>query len=150
LPAVARGNERENGEGKQMATLTDAQRTFLDEPRYAVVATINPDGTPQQTVLWYERQGDAIMMNMGQGRIKNRNLQRDARISFCIEDAYRYLTLRGIATLDTDPERAQADIARIARRYTPADRIEQQIASFRTEDRVTIRMTVEHIDARGI
>lgn len=94
----------------------------MDEVRYAVVATINADGTPQQTVLRYALQGDAIVMNTGWGRLKDRNLQHDPRISFCIEDAYRYLTIRGTATLDDDQAHAQADVARIARRYTPVDR----------------------------
>jgi len=133
-----------------MATLTEAQRAFLDEVRYAVVATINSDGTPQQTVLWYELQGDTIIMNTERGRLKDRNLLHDPRISFCIEDAYRYLTIRGGATLDDDQVHTQADVARIARRYTPAERLERQIASFRTEERVTIRMTIDHVHARGI
>lgn len=127
-----------------MATLTDAQRAFLDEIRYAVVATINPDGMPQQTVLWYEVQGDEIMMNTARGRLKDDNLRRDPRMSFCIEDEYRYLTLRGVVTLDDDQERAQEDIARLARRYTP-DGAEGMIANFRTQERVTIRMRIDHV-----
>jgi len=133
-----------------MATLTEAQRAFLSEVRYAVVATINADGTPQQTVLWYALQGDTIVMNTARGRLKDRNLLHDPRISFCIEDAYRYLTIRGTATLDDDQAHAQADVARIARRYTPVERLDQQVASFRTEERVTIRMTIDHVHARGI
>ncbi len=115
-----------------------------------MVATINADGTPQQTVLWYALQGDTIVMNTARGRLKDRNLLHDPRISFCIEDAYRYLTIRGTATLDDDQAHAQADVARIARRYTPVERLDQQVASFRTEERVTIRMTIDHVHARGI
>lgn len=129
-----------------MAALSDAQRAFLDEIRYAVVATINPDGMPQQTVLWYEVQGDEIMMNTSRGRLKDDNLRRDPRLSFCIEDAYRYLTIRGTATLDDDQGQAQEDIARLARRYVP-DRAEGMIANFRTQERVTIRMKIDHIHA---
>ena len=127
-----------------MATLTDAQRAFLDEIRYAVVATINPDGMPQQTVLWYELQGDEIMMNTAQGRLKDNNLRQDPRMSFCIEDEYRYLTLRGGVTLIDDQEQAQADITRLARRYTP-DFDERKMATFRTQERVTIRMRIDHV-----
>ncbi len=127
-----------------MATLTDAQRAFLDEIRYAVVATINPDGMPQQTVLWYEVQGNEIMMNTARGRLKDDNLRRDPRISFCVEDEYRYLTLRGVVTLVDEQGQAQEDIARLARRYTP-DRAEGMVANFRTQERVTLRMSIDHI-----
>ena len=50
------------------------RRAFLNEKRFAVLATINKDGTPQQTVMWYELQGDEIMMNTAHGRLKDRNL----------------------------------------------------------------------------
>ncbi|MBF6589385.1 MAG: PPOX class F420-dependent oxidoreductase, partial [Ktedonobacterales bacterium] len=70
-------------------------RRFLDEPRFAVLATLSPDGTPQQTVIWYELDGDEIVMNTAEGRIKSGNLRRDPRISLCVEDGYRYVTLTG-------------------------------------------------------
>jgi PPOX class probable F420-dependent enzyme len=124
-------------------------RAFLEEPRFAVVATINPDGSPQQTVLWYQLQGDTLMMNTANGRIKVKNLQRDPRISFCIEDGYRYLTLTGTATLDFDQAVAQADIAALARRYHTPENAERMILSFQQQERVTIRMTVEAVVANG-
>ncbi|MGI9253224.1 MAG: pyridoxamine 5'-phosphate oxidase family protein, partial [Thermomicrobiales bacterium] len=36
-----------------MTALTPAIRAFLDEPRFAVLATVNADGILQQTVMWY-------------------------------------------------------------------------------------------------
>ena len=50
-----------------MAKLTDQMQHFLDEPRYGVLATINADGSPQQTVMWFVREGDTIMMNSQSG-----------------------------------------------------------------------------------
>ena len=133
-----------------MAQLDEKVRAFLtaDPPRFAVVATINADGTPQQTVLWYIVEGDEIMMNTAQGRVKDHNLARDPRISFCVEDGYKYVTLRGTATLIDDPETAQADIRALAIRY---DGIEQWEAMtdnpFTKQTRLTIRMQVERVDA---
>jgi predicted pyridoxine 5'-phosphate oxidase superfamily flavin-nucleotide-binding protein len=37
-----------------MPQIADNVRDFLNERRFAVLATINKDGTPQQTVMWYE------------------------------------------------------------------------------------------------
>jgi len=54
--------------------LSTAVRAFLQEPRFLILATSNRDGTPQQSVIWYELQGDEIMMNTARGRLKDRNL----------------------------------------------------------------------------
>lgn len=129
--------------------LSDELRAFLAAPRFAVIATINPDGSPQQTVIWYELQGDEIMMNTAVGRIKTRNLERDPRISFCVEDGYRYLTITGRATLNADQAAAQADTAALARRYmTPAE-YAPWLVRFQQQHRVTLRLTIETLVAYG-
>jgi PPOX class probable F420-dependent enzyme len=129
--------------------LSDEFRAFLAAPRFAVLATINPDGSPQQTVIWYELQGDEIMMNTAAGRVKTRNLARDPRVSFCVEDGYRYLTITGRATLNDDQAVAQADTAALARRYmTPAE-YEPWIERFQQQHRVTVRLTIDTLVAYG-
>ncbi len=133
-----------------MAQLSPAVRAFLEERRFCVFADLNADGTPHQTVLWYELQGDRLLMNTARGRVKDHNLRRDPRASFCVEDGYRYVTISGTCELQAeDQERAQADIRRLAERYHGAERAEQMAARFRQEERETITMRVERIDARG-
>ncbi len=127
-------------------TLSDDARQFLGEKRFAVLATINKDGTAQQTVMWYELQGDEIMMNTAHGRLKDRNLYRDPRISICVEDGQRFVTLRGSVTLNDDVETAQADIAHLAKRYQGPGNTSSH---FRTEQRVTLRMKIEGALERG-
>lgn len=129
--------------------LSDSARAFLDEQRFAVLATINKDGTPQQTVMWYELQGDEVMMNTAHGRLKDRNLARDPRISICIEDGQRFVTLRGAVTLNDEIETAQADIKRLAARYSGAEQAEKSAANFRKEHRITLRMKIEGVMERG-
>lgn len=126
--------------------LSDSLRTFLDEPRFAVLATIARDGTPQLTTMWYELQGDEIMMNTADGRVKASNLRRDPRIAICFEDGYSYVTIYGKAELDDNQEVAQADIARLARRYHDAEQAEQMISQqFLKQRRVSIRMSIERV-----
>jgi PPOX class probable F420-dependent enzyme len=128
--------------------MTDKIKEFLRQRRFAVLATINEDGTPQQTVMWYELQGDRIMMNTAAGRIKEKNLKADPRVSFCVEDEYDYVTLTGRVELDYDRERSQADIKALATRYDGAEKAERMMRNtFSKQDRVTIYMTVESMDA---
>jgi PPOX class probable F420-dependent enzyme len=126
------------------ATLTPAVRAYLEEVRFAVLATIDPDGMPQQSTIWYELQGNEIVMNTKRGRKKDRNLVRDARCSVCIEDQYRWVALSGPVTLIADQTIAQRDIERIATRYHGAEGARQAMeGQFSREERVTIRLQIE-------
>jgi PPOX class probable F420-dependent enzyme len=131
-----------------MVQLDDKVRGFLEERRFAVLATINNDGTPQQSTMWYEMQGDRIMMNTAVGRIKEKNLKRDPRISLCIEDEYDYVAMRGVIELDYDHDRSQADIKALAVRYKGEEEGERMAQkTFCKQSRVTLYMTIEKVDA---
>lgn len=126
--------------------LSERARTFLQERRFAVLATINKDGTPQQTTMWYLLENDTIVMNTKVGRLKERNMRRDPRISVCFEEGYSYLTISGKVELIDDEQIAQHDIYRLAVRYNGEDEAKQQMAEqFSHERRVTLRLRCDHI-----
>ncbi len=130
--------------------LSEGMQAFLAERRFAVLATIGEDGMPHQTVMWFELVSDYVLMNTARGRIKDKHVRRDARASICVEDEYRYLTISGTLVLDDEPETAQADIARLARRYEgDSPRTASMIANFRKQERVTIRLRIENVVANG-
>src|SRR3984893_17351278 len=87
-------------------------RAFLEEPRFAVMATINTSGTPQLTVMWYALLPDAdvVVLNATRGLLKERNLRRDSRMSLCVEDGMRYVTLQGHAELTDDRAQQERDV----------------------------------------
>lgn len=129
------------------AALDQETIDFLKGKRFAVMATINKDGTPQQTVMWYDLQGDRIMMNTAAGRVKESNLQRDPRTSLCFEDEYHYVTIKGHVELDYDQERAQADIKALAVRYEGEEGGERMARNtFRKQERITIYLSIEQVD----
>jgi PPOX class probable F420-dependent enzyme len=113
-------------------------RRFLEAPRFAAVATLNPDGSPLQAVVWYLLDGDAIVFNSRVGRRWPTNLCRDHRVSITVVDGYDYLALRGEVEIDEDPIRGQTVIADLARRYhdDPA-KVAELVAAFATQQRVT-------------
>ncbi len=129
-----------------MAELTAAARAFLSEIRFAALATINKDGTPQQSAMWYDLDGDTILMNTAAGRVKYNNLVRDPRASICVVDGYRWVTIAGTAELNDDQTIAQEDIKRLAIRYHGKEKGEQQSReSFSRQRRVTIRLKMDRI-----
>lgn len=127
--------------------LSEKARAYLQELRFAVLATINQDGTPQLTTMWYLLEDDGtITMNTKVGRAKERNMRRDPRISICIEDDYNFLTINGTVEMIDDPEIAQHDIYRLAARYHGEESAKQQVEEqFSKETRVTLRLKIEHM-----
>lgn len=126
--------------------LSSQARAFLQEPHFAVLGTLNKDGSPQLTTMWYLSEDDTIVMNTKAGRTKEHNLRRDPRISVCIQDGYSYVTLSGTVEIDDDPAVGQRDIHRLAARYDGDEAARQQMETqFSKEQRVTIRMKVERV-----
>ena len=132
-------------------TLTESMRAYLAEPRFAVLATINPDGMPHQTVVWYDVRGDEVMFNTKRGRVKDVNMRRDQRVSLCVEDGNRYLTLQGRVRINDDHDTSQADIHALAIRYHGPEReAEQGRSQFFRETRVTLYLEIDHIIANNV
>ena len=128
------------------STLSEKARAFLQERHFAVLATINKDGTPQLTTMWYLLQGDTIMMNTKDGRIKDLNMKRDPRIAICVEDGYNYVTISGTVTLIGDQQTAHQDIYRLAVRYHGEQKAKRQLEEqFSKEHRITLHLPCENI-----
>jgi PPOX class probable F420-dependent enzyme len=87
----------------------DDVKTLLDDRPFAVLATLNADGTPQTSVIWVAREGDVLIFTTHDQRRKARNLRRDPRASatvFAADDPYRSVDIRGSVELIDDPERS--------------------------------------------
>jgi PPOX class probable F420-dependent enzyme len=134
-----------------VAELTAAQRTFLAEKRFAVVGTKNPDGSPHLAVMWYLVDGDDIVVNSVQGRIKDRNLAADPRMSVLVEDGYRWIRIDGRAKIEHDQAIARADIRRLAARYYEDERkVEEAMKNnFSKQHRITYRLPLRRVASEG-
>jgi len=74
---------------------------LLDGPNYAVLATVNRDGSPQTSAMWVGRDGSDLLFSTVEGRVKHRNMLRDPRVSVTVLDAADpeiYVELRGQVT----------------------------------------------------
>ncbi len=126
--------------------LSERARAFLSAKRFAVLGTLNKDGSPQLTTMWYLLEGDTIIMNTKVGRLKERNMRRDPRISICVSQEYNYVTIRGTVEMIDDPEIAQRDIYRLSARYHGEEKAQRQMREqFSKEQRVTLRLKCEHV-----
>ncbi|MFI9503431.1 PPOX class F420-dependent oxidoreductase [Nocardia sp. NPDC052566] len=90
------------------ATFDEATRKLLDGKNFATVTTLEPDGSPQSSVVWVQRDGDALLFSTTVARRKARNLARDPRISvsiFDLENPYTCAEIRGTVELISDPDK---------------------------------------------
>ena len=131
--------------------LTEAQRAFLQEKRFAVVGSKNPDGSPHLAVMWYLVDGDDIVVNSAQGRRKDRNLAADPRMTVLVEDGYRWIRVDGTARIDHDQSIAHAVIRRLASRYYEDERrVDEQMKNhFTKQHRITYRLAIRRVSSEG-
>jgi PPOX class probable F420-dependent enzyme len=72
---------------------------LADETKsFAFLGTIMPDGSPQVTPVWFNTDGEHILINSAKGRVKDRNMRARPAVAMTIMDMdnpYRYLQIRG-------------------------------------------------------
>lgn len=130
-----------------MPGLNARQRAFLEERRFGALATVNADGTPHTTVMWYLLEGDEVLFNTARERRKPHNLARDPRASLLVFEAYRFVRVGGRARESATGEAALADIRRLAVRYDGEASAERAMERFRTQERVSYRFTIDAVYA---
>jgi PPOX class probable F420-dependent enzyme len=114
---------------------------------HGVIATINPDGTPHQSVVWVDHDDDHVLVNTALGRRKVKNLQRDPRVDVLVVDPdepERYIEVSGECVAITEdgadehddklwrrykgepkPDGVHADLTRVVLRIEPQDVFER-------------------------
>ncbi|MEV6009876.1 PPOX class F420-dependent oxidoreductase [Streptomyces sp. NPDC051976] len=128
-----------------MAALSEQARALIDGKNFATVATIQPDGRPQLSVVWVKRDGDEVLFSTLEGRRKHLNLVRDPRITLLVypaDNPYAYLEVRGTATLVS--ENAPELIEELSQKYTGEPFRKEGPEAVRVIVRVAADRVVEH------
>jgi PPOX class probable F420-dependent enzyme len=100
--------------------LTEDDVTLLTGPNFAHVAVLRPDGSPHVTVVWIDAADGFALVNSAVGRVKDRYLRRDPRVSVTVhdeEDPYRWLRVDGTVVEFVTGEEAEQHIDGLNRRY---------------------------------
>jgi PPOX class probable F420-dependent enzyme len=92
-----------------LTTIPESHADLLGKKGFAHVATLQPDGAPQLSVVWFDWDGELVLFSMDRKRQKMRNMGRDPRVAVIITDPespYR---------VDPDPQAELADV--LAHKY---------------------------------
>lgn len=93
---------------------------FKDETKaFLFLATTMPDGSPQVTPVWFDNDGEHILINTNEGRVKDKNMKARPKVAMTIQDPsdpYRYLQVRG-EVVELTREGADEHIDKLSRRY---------------------------------
>jgi len=133
-----------------MQSVPDSHQDLLkdDTRAFVYLATTMPDGSPQVTPVWFNVDGEHILLNSARGRVKDKNMRARAAVALCIADprnAYRYLQIRGKVVQITE-EGAEDHIDSLNFKYHGKPKY-----AFHNSDhaRVIYRIVPQKIDPHG-
>jgi PPOX class probable F420-dependent enzyme len=129
-----------------MAKLTEKQARLLKGRNLATVATIRPDGSAQLTPVWIDWDGEHVVINTAEGRVKPRNIRRFPVVSVQVvdrHDDHRWLSVTGAAEIVEGG--AEEHINELAHRYNGRD-----FFYVPGEKRLIVRVKPERVNASGI
>ena len=130
---------------------TTIPQQYLDlfqKKAFAHLGTLMRDGQPQVTPVWCDFDGTYVRINSAKGRVKDRNMRRDPRVTLELQDPdnpYRYLTVRG-RVVEIIEDGADAHIDSLAKKYLGVDKYPYRQPG---ETRVIYKIQAERASAMG-
>lgn len=131
-----------------MATLTPEQRKLFEDKNFVAVATIGKDGTPRNTIVWVDMDGDQILINGAQSRGWLKNLKRNPNVALTIFDGerpYRRVSVIGKAT-EITTSGGEESIDKLSQKY--GGRLYPSHEA--NNPRTIVRITPEKVTTMGV
>jgi PPOX class probable F420-dependent enzyme len=106
--------------------LTEPVIKIIKDKNFAFLGTIMKDGRPQVSPIWIDidDNNNIILFNTAQGRIKQKNISRDPRVSLSLVDKnnpYSMVTIQG-TVIEQTTIGADEHIDKLAKKYLNIDR----------------------------
>ena len=128
--------------------IPDDYGDILQKKGFAHIATLGPDHAPQSTPVWYEWDGNHVLVSQTTTRQKLKNMKSEPHVALSIldpENPYRYLEVRGrVAAIE--PDRDYGFINRLAKKYLDKDEYPWLQPG---EERVIVKIEPEHTSSAG-
>jgi PPOX class probable F420-dependent enzyme len=90
-----------------MSVIPESARAVLESDALAHLVTLNPDGSPQVSIVWVGLEGDDVVSAHLREQQKLRNIRRDPRVTLSLETGVtnamglrEYLVVHGRAAVE--------------------------------------------------
>jgi len=97
-------------------------------PHTGKLATIRADGRPHVAPIWFAVDDDrSLVFNTGPESVKGRNMRRDPRVAFCVDDEqppFTFVTLEGTVEISDELSEVKRWAGVIGGRYMGGDQAE--------------------------
>lgn len=111
---------------KHQNSITDPSvKSLFENKNFAFVATSMKDGSPHVTPTWIDIDDSYILINTAIGRVKQKNVARDPRVSVSVADnnnPYHMVTVNGEIVEQITGEEAEKHIDKLAKKYLNKDK----------------------------
>jgi PPOX class probable F420-dependent enzyme len=111
---------------KHQNSITDPSvKSLFENKNFAFVATSMKDGSPHVTPTWVDIDDSYILINTAIGRVKQKNVARDPRVSVSVADnnnPYHMVTVNGEIVEQITGEEAEKHIDKLAKKYLNKDK----------------------------
>jgi len=130
------------------STIPAKYRDLFTKRAFASLATRMPNDDVQVTPVWVDVDNGTVLFNSARGRVKDKNIRRDPRVTLTLMDPdnpYRYMEIRG-RVVDVTEKGADQHIDKLAKKYLGVDKYPYAQPG---EVRVLYRVKPEHVHASG-
>ena len=106
------------------AKIPDNFLDLFNKKAFGSLSTLMPDGSPQTNPVWVDYQDGEVWVNTAVGRLKDRNMKRDPRVSVAVIDPdnpYRFVEIRG-KVREVTQDGAPQHIDKMAKKYLDKDK----------------------------
>ena len=124
--------------------LPELAKQLAEAKNFATVATLMPDGSPQASVVWLDTDGELLIFNTAEGRIKSRNMRRDPRVAIAVHNAeqpYQQAMIRG-RVVEITADGADDHIDKLAKKYLGLDKYPYRQSG---EQRLIVKIAAEKV-----
>ena len=130
------------------ASIEGRSEELLQGKNFCHVATLRADGSVHGVPVWVDVEDDQPVLNTARGRVWQRTLERDPRVTLTVqnmENPYEYVEIRGRAVAPS-ADGADEHIDAMAKKYMDKDEYPLRQPG---EERVIIRVEPDHVKHYG-
>jgi PPOX class probable F420-dependent enzyme len=126
------------------SVIPEQARSLFMNKNFAFLSTLMKDGSPQVSPVWVDIDGDEILVNTAEGRVKQKNVTLDPRVAISVADSanpYTMISVRG-RVVEQAAEGANNHIDLMAKKYLGVDKYPFAMPG---EKRVLLRIKPEKV-----